>query len=136
MICYRFNCEQITSSKHARRVDPNRSGKARPMTGSGVARVSFHRRTADNLRRAFEAKSPRPKLLRQHKSLARARDTGPVAVEIGDQPLHVLTLHRTVQRGFIGELIRRLMNGGIADAPKPPSLLGAKGSYGIRQMLA
>jgi hypothetical protein len=60
MICYRFNCEQITSSKHARRVDPNRSGKARPMTGSGVARVSFHRRTADNLRRALRRNHPAP----------------------------------------------------------------------------
>lgn len=51
----------------------------------------------------------RRKLLRQHKGLARARDIRPVAVEVGDQPLHVLALHRALERGFVRELICRLM---------------------------
>jgi hypothetical protein len=36
----------------------------------------------------------RRELLREHKSLPRARDIRPVTVEVGDQPLHVVTPNR------------------------------------------
>jgi hypothetical protein len=41
--------------------------------------------------------SPRPKLLGQHQRVAHARDVGPVAIEIGDQPFHILALHGAVE---------------------------------------
>jgi hypothetical protein len=52
------------------------------------------------------------KFLREHESLADARHVGPVAHENVDQLWHLL-LHRAVERGFIIELISRLMNSGV-----------------------
>src|ERR1700733_13790225 len=66
------------------------------------------------------ARSPRRKLLRQHQNLARARDAGPVAVEVGDQPLHVVAVHRALQRGLVGEFISRLIQRGVCKAPETP----------------
>src|SRR5579872_4318198 len=77
-----------------------------------------------------------PELLREHESIARARDVRPVAVEIGDQAFHVVALHRTLERGVVVELIRRLMHGGIGQTPEPPGLPDAERFRRIRQMRA
>ena len=63
------------------------------------------------------------KLLSQHQRFAGARDVGPVAVEIGHQPLEVGPVHRTLQRGLVRELIHRLMQARIGQAPEPPAFL-------------
>jgi hypothetical protein len=70
--------------------------------------------------------APGSELLRQHKGLARARDVGPVAVEVGDEALDVLALHRAIERRLIVELIGGLMDRGISEAPEPPGLLHAE----------
>ena len=79
--------------------------------------------------------SPRGKFLRQHQNLARARDAGPVAVEVGDQPLHVVAVHGALQRSLVGEFIGRLMQRGIANAPEPPRFPGAEHLCRVGQML-
>ena len=43
----------------------------------------------------------RAELFRQHQKLARAGDPGPVAVEVGHQPVQVTAVHRPVQRGLV-----------------------------------
>ena len=80
--------------------------------------------------------SRRAEFLRQHENLARTRDIGPVAIEVGDQPLHVRAIHGAIERGLVGELVARLMQRGIADAPEPPRLLDAKRLGGVGQMLS
>jgi hypothetical protein len=34
---------------------------------------------------------------------------GPIAVEVCDEALQIVALHRAIERGFVGELISRLM---------------------------
>src|SRR4051812_1109606 len=51
----------------------------------------------------------RPQFLRQHQHLARAGDVGPVAVEVGDEPFHLIATGTAFERGLIGELIHRLV---------------------------
>src|SRR5712664_2759450 len=68
----------------------------------------------------------RAELLGQHEKLPRAGDVGPVAVEVGHQPLQVIAIHRPVKRGLVGELVGRLMQRGIADAPETPGLFDAE----------
>ena len=91
---------------------------------AGVRRTRLSRRASSS------------EFLRQHQHLARARHVGPVAVEIGDQPLHVRPLHRAIQRGLIGKLIHRVMQRWIGEAPVAPRLHGAERFHRIRQMLA
>src|SRR5260370_42475871 len=62
----------------------------------------------------------RNNLLGEQKKLAGAGDVGPIAVEVGHQPLQVIAIHRPVKRGLIGELVGGLMQRGIADAPETP----------------
>ena len=74
-------------------------------------------------------------LLGQHKKFPRAGDVGPVAVEVGHQPLQVIAIHRPVKRGLVGELVGRLMQRGIADAPETPGLFDAELLRRVGQML-
>src|SRR5262245_11148595 len=75
------------------------------------------------------------KLSGEHEGLARASHVRPVAIEVGNQPLHVVALHRTIERGLIGELVGRLMNGRIGQRPEAPRLDDAERFRRIRQML-
>src|SRR5260370_7670404 len=68
----------------------------------------------------------RNNLLGEQKKLAGAGDVGPIAVEVGHQPLQVIAIHRPVKRGLIGELVGGLMQRGIADAPETPGLFDAE----------
>src|ERR1700720_2007909 len=88
---------------------------------------------ASSRRKAYP--SSRTELFRQHQKLARAGDPGPVAVKVRHQPFQIVTVHRLVQRGLVGELIGRLMLRGIAEAPKPPGLFDAERFCRVRKML-
>src|SRR6266446_2019281 len=79
--------------------------------------------------------SSRTELFRQHQKLARAGDPGPVAVKVGHQPFQVIAVHRPVQRGLVGELVGRLMQRGIAEAPEPPGLFDAERFCRVGKML-
>src|SRR5216683_2252271 len=79
--------------------------------------------------------SPRATFFRQHQKLARARNPGPVAVKIRHQPSQIVAVHRPVQRGLVGELVARLMQRGIAEAPEPPGFFDAEGFCGVGKML-
>ena len=79
--------------------------------------------------------SSRTELFRQHQKLARAGDPGPVAVKVGHQPFQIVTVHRAVQRGLVGELVGRLMQRGIAEAPEASGLFHAERFCRVRKML-
>lgn len=53
----------------------------------------------------MECGTLRGKFLRQHERLARTLDLRPVAIEVVDQPLLILALHRAIEGGFVRELI-------------------------------
>src|SRR3569833_843351 len=69
-----------------------------------------------------------------HEAFTRARHLGPVAIEVGNQPLHLLAADGARERGRIIELIRRLVHRGIGEAPEPPRLARAETPDRIRQM--
>ena len=73
--------------------------------------------------------------LGQHEGLAGARDIRPVAVEIGDQPLHVGAIDGAIERGLVSELIGRLMQARIGKAPEPLGLGDAERLRRVGQML-
>src|SRR3954452_9688219 len=75
--------------------------------------------------------SRRAKFLGQDEHLAGAGNAGPVAIEVGNQPLHFLAAGGAVERGLVRELIGRLMHGRVRDAPEPPRLLRTEGFHGV-----
>src|SRR6267154_3426954 len=79
--------------------------------------------------------SSRTEFFGQHQKLARAGDPGPVAIKVGHQPFQVTAVHRPVQRGLVGELVGRLMQRGIAEAPEAPRLFHAERFCGVGKML-
>src|ERR1700722_2154613 len=92
-------------------------------------------RSADLPHDDFRYASPRRNFPRQHQNPARARPPGPGPVEFGDQLLVHLAADGALQRGPIDHLIHRLMQRGIASAPKPPRLHRPQRFCGIRKML-
>src|ERR1700732_384608 len=86
-------------------------------------------------RRTLRIPSPGPVFLSEFKNFTRARHIRPGAVEVRDQRLHGFAVHGAIERGAVGELIGRLMNGRIAHAPEPPRLVDPERLHRIRQML-
>src|SRR5215471_12314463 len=75
-------------------------------------------------------------LLDDFQNLASAWDAvAPNAIEIGDQRLDRFGTDQRLRLGHIGELVKGVVDRGIAPAPEAPGPLGAKGPEGPGQVV-